>query len=86
MSAKKKSGSGETNPEPRPAEQNTSSANPATPASLTPAQFQDWSFALKKVSDSPWLLYAVGAAGVAALLEIVHLLFLFGKWFYYFLR
>ena len=70
---------------PLPAEQ-TSAANPANPASLTPAQFQDWSFALKKVSDNEWILRAVLAAGIAGALEIVHLAWLFGKWLYYFLR
>jgi hypothetical protein len=71
---------------PSPAEQNTSAANPANPASLTPAQFQDWSFALKKVSDNEWILRAILAAGIAAVLEVVHLLWLFVKWAYYFLR
>jgi hypothetical protein len=81
MSPKKKTGSGDTDPA-----GHTSAANPATPASLTPAQFQDWSEILKKVSDNKWIVRAVLAAGVAAVFEIVHLCWLFGKWVYYFFR
>ena len=54
----------------------SASANPATPASLTPAQVQEWSFVLKKLEDNKWLVPAVITAGVAAALEIIHLLFL----------
>jgi hypothetical protein len=54
----------------------SASANPATPASLTPAQVQEWSFALKKLEDNKWIVPAVITAGVAAALEIIHLLFL----------
>jgi hypothetical protein len=75
-----------TNPEPSPAAQNTSAANPANQASLTPSQFQEWSYVLKEISENKWIVRAVLAAGVAAVLEVVHLLWLFGKWAYYFLR
>jgi hypothetical protein len=81
MSSKKKSGAATL-----PASQTTSAANPADPASLTPAQFQEWSYVLKKVSDNNWIVYAVLAAGVAGALEVVHLLWLFFKWLYYFQR
>jgi hypothetical protein len=52
------------------------SANPATPASLTPAQLQEWSYVLKKVGDNRWIVPAVLMAGVAATLESIHLIFL----------
>jgi len=78
MSAKKKSAD-------QLPKENTSAANPSSPASLTPAQFQEWSFVLKQISDNKWwLVCSVVAAGVAAVLEIIHLSWLFGKWFHYF--
>ncbi len=54
----------------------SSSANPSNSASLTPAQVQEWSFVLKKLEDNKWIVPAVITAGIAAALEIVHLIFL----------
>ena len=79
MSPKKKS---PTEPEP----QATSGANPADPARLTPAQLQEWSYVLKEISDNKWIVRAVLAAGLAAVLEVAHLSWLFAKWLYYLLR
>lgn len=76
MSPKKKP---QTESEP----QQPSGANPADPARLTPAQLQEWSYVLKQISDNKWIVYAVLAAGVAAMFDVVHLLWLFVKWFYY---
>ena len=56
--------------------QTSGSANPATPASLTPAQVQEWSYVLAKISENKWVVPAVITAGVGALFEIVHLIFL----------
>jgi len=58
----------------------TSGAN----ASLTPAEFQEWMGVLKHIQDNRWVVPAVIAAGLAAILEIIHLVWLFGKWLYYF--
>jgi hypothetical protein len=77
MSPKKKTQAAESE------KPNTSAANPADPASLTPAQFQEWSYVLKQISDNKWIVYAVLAAGVAAVFDVVHLLWLLVKWFYY---
>lgn len=52
------------------------SANPAAPASLTPAQLQEWNWALKKISDNKWVVPAVLVAGVAGAFEILHVAFL----------
>lgn len=85
MSAKKKSETRETAPttvQPLTA----SGANPAKPASLTPAEFQEWSYALNKVSENRWIVPAVLAAGAAGVFEVIHLGWLFFKWVYYFLR
>jgi hypothetical protein len=52
------------------------SANPGNPASLTPAQVQEWSYVLKKIEDNKWVVPAVLMTGAAAALEIIHLIFL----------
>lgn len=54
----------------------SSSANPAKPASLTAAEAQEWGHVLKKIEDNKWIVPAVITAGVAAALEIIHLIFL----------
>jgi hypothetical protein len=51
-------------------------ANPAKPASLTPAEAQEWSRVLKKIEDNSWVVPAVIVAGTAAAFEIIHLVFL----------
>ncbi len=61
----------------------SASANPATPASLTPAQAQEWSYILKKVDDNKWVVPAILAAGAAALLDILHILWLAGRFLYF---
>lgn len=89
MSPKKKKGAAPLSaPEPFPGVESAqlSAANPAVPASLTPAQFQEWSSVLKRIEDSKWVVPAVLAAGVAAVFEVIHLGWLFVKWLYYFLR
>jgi hypothetical protein len=59
------------------------SANPAAPGSLTPAQFQEWSWALKKISDNKLVVPAVLIAGLAGAFEIIHLLFLAGRFLFH---
>ncbi len=62
------------------------SANPSNPASLTPAQFQQWSYVLQKVGDNKWIVPAVLTAGAAAALEILHLIFLALRFLWHFLN
>jgi hypothetical protein len=59
------------------------SANAANPASLTPAQAQEWSYVLKKIEDNKWVVPAVLTAGFAGLLEILHLVFLAMRFLYH---
>jgi len=61
-------------------------ANPSSPASLTPAQFQEWSYVVKQSGGKKWFVYTVLAAGVGSVLDIIHLSWLLGKWVYYFLK
>jgi hypothetical protein len=60
------------------------SANPANPASLTPAQVQEWSYVLGKVSENKWVVPAIVLAGVAAVFEIVHIIWLMGRFIYFY--
>jgi len=62
------------------------SANPAAPASLTPAQLQEWSWALKQLSENKWVVPAVLVAGLAGALEILHLLFLAIRFVYHWIQ
>lgn len=52
-------------------------------ASLTAAEFQAWGAALAKIQNNKLIITAAYAAGIAAVLEIIHLLFLALKWFAY---
>jgi hypothetical protein len=59
------------------------SANPAIPASLTPAQVQEWQFVLKKLEDNKWVVPAVITAGAAGALEIAHIIWLAARFIYF---
>lgn len=54
----------------------SAAANPASPASLTAAQAQEWYYVLKKLDDNKWVVPAIITAGIAAVFESIHLIFL----------
>ncbi len=54
-----------------------SSANPAKEAPLTAAQLQEWTAVIKQLDDNKWVVPAILMAGIAALLDGIHLVFLF---------
>jgi hypothetical protein len=61
------------------------SANPANQASMTAAQAQEWYYLFKKLEDNKWVVPAILAAGVAGLLEMVHIFWLAGRFLYFYL-
>lgn len=85
MSPKKKSGPSVATPEPLPqeSERSIAAANPANSARLTPAEVEEWLGVLKRIGDNKFALPAILAAGVAAMFEVAHVIWLFGKWLYY---